>query len=143
MRLTHKDQQLLGALRANARASTTDIAKTLGISRSTVQKRLERLEANGVIAGYTVQLASQYLDAEIKAHVMITVQPRATDTIIKEMEKLNPVRAVYSVSGPYDLIVEVAAMSVTALDSVIDMLIAIEGVERTVSSVILSTRLKR
>jgi len=65
MRLTHKDQQLLGALRANARASTTDIAKTLGISRSTVQKRLERLEANGVIAGYTVQLASQYLDAPV------------------------------------------------------------------------------
>jgi len=74
---------------------------------------------------------------------MITVEPRATDAIIKEMEKLDPVRAIYSVSGPYDLIVEVAAMSVTALDGVIDMLIAIDGVERTVSSVILSTRLKR
>jgi len=143
MRLTFKDQQLLGALRSNARASTTDIAKNLGVSRSTVQKRLERLENEGVIAGYTVQLSSQYLDAEIKAHVMITVEPRATDAIIKEMEKLDPVRAIYSVSGPYDLIVEVAAMSVTALDGVIDMLIAIDGVERTVSSVILSTRLKR
>jgi len=143
MRLTFKDQQLLGALRSNARASTTDIAKNLGVSRSTVQKRLERLENEGVIAGYTVQLSSQYLDAEIKAHVMITVEPRATDAIIKEMKKLDPVRAIYSVSGPYDLIVEVAAMSVTALDGVIDMLIAIDGVERTVSSVILSTRLKR
>ena len=143
MRLTFKDQQLLGALRANARASTTDIAKTLGVSRSTVQKRLERLEGEGVITGYTVQLSSQYLDAEIKAHVMITVEPRATDAIIKQMANLNPVRAVYSVSGPYDLIVEIAAMSVTALDSVIDTLIAIEGVERTVSSVILSTRLMR
>jgi len=116
---------------------------SLGVSRSTVQKRLERLESQGVIAGYTVQLSSQYLDAEIKAHVMITVQPRSTDAIIKGMEKLDAVRAVYSVSGPYDLIAEVAAMSVTALDSVIDTLIAIEGVERTVSSVILSTRLMR
>lgn len=143
MRLTFKDQQLLGALRANARSSTTDIAKTLSVSRSTVQKRLERLESEGVIAGYTVQLSSQYLDAEIKAHVMVTVEPRATDTIIREMEKLDAVRSVYSVSGPYDLIVEVSAMSVTALDGVIDTLIAIDGVERTVSSVILSTRLKR
>ncbi|MGB0906490.1 MAG: Lrp/AsnC family transcriptional regulator [Maricaulaceae bacterium] len=143
MRLTFKDQQLLGALRANARATTTALAETLGVSRSTVQKRLERLEGEGVIAGYTVQLSSAYLDQEIKAHVTITVEPRATDAIITKMETINAVRAVYSVSGPYDLIVEVAAMSVTALDSVIDSLIAIDGVERTVSSVILSTRLKR
>lgn len=143
MRLTFKDQQLLGALRANARATTTALAETLGVSRSTVQKRLERLEDQGVIAGYTVQLSSAYLDQEIKAHVSITVEPRATDVIIKKMDVINAVRAVYSVSGPYDLIVEIAAMSVTALDSVIDSLIAIEGVERTVSSVILSTRLKR
>lgn len=143
MRLTFKDQQLLGALRGNARATTTELAKTLGVSRSTVQKRLERLEDEGVIAGYTVQLTSEYLDQEIKAHVTITVKPRATDTIIKTMGQLDAVRAVYSVSGPYDLIVEVAALSVTELDAVIDRIIAIEGVERTVSAVILSTRLKR
>lgn len=143
MRLTFKDQQLLGALRNNARASTTDIAKSLGLSRSTVQKRLERLEDAGVIAGYTIQLSSQYLDQEIKAHVMVTVEPRATDFIIAQMSQHTAVRALYSVSGPYDLIVEIAALSVTALDMVIDSLIAIDGVERTVSSVILSTRLKR
>ena len=143
MRLTYKDQQLLGALRDNARATTTDLAKTLGVSRSTIQKRLERLENEGVIAGYTVLLTSEYLDQEIKAHVTITVEPRSTDVIIKAMKDVDAVRAIYSVSGPYDLIVEIAAMSVTALDSVIDKIIAIDGVERTVSSVILSTRLKR
>lgn len=143
MRLTYKDQQLLGALRDNARATTTDLAKTLGVSRSTIQKRLERLENEGVIAGYTVLLKSEYLDQEIKAHVTITVKPRSTDAIIKSMKHLDAVRAIYSVSGPYDLIAEVAAMSVTELDSVIDTIIAIDGVERTVSSVILSTRLKR
>lgn len=143
MRLTFKDQQLLNVLRDNARASTTNIAKTLNVSRSTVQKRLERLETAGVIAGYTVQLSSQYLDSEIKAHVMITVQPRATQAIIERMKDLSAVHAVYSVSGPYDLIAEVAAMSASQLDEVIDTIIAIEGVNRTVSSVILSTRLKR
>jgi len=143
IRVTFKDQQLLGVLRGNARASTTDLAQMLGVSRSTVQKRLERLETEGVIAGYTVQLSSEYLDQEIKAHVMITVSPRMTAEIIKDMEKLDGVRAIYSVSGPHDLIAEVAAMSVTDLDKMIDQIIAIEGVVRTVSSVILSTRLKR
>lgn len=143
IRVTFKDQQLLAVLRGNARASTTDLAQMLGVSRSTVQKRLERLETENVIAGYTVQLSSEYLDQEIKAHVMITVSPRMTADIIKAMETIDGVRAIYSVSGPHDLIAEVAAMSVTDLDTMIDHIIAIDGVERTVSSVILSTRLKR
>lgn len=143
MRVTFKDQQLLAVLRGNARASTTELAQMLGVSRSTVQKRLERLQNEGVIAGYTVQLSSEYLDQEIKAHVMITVSPTMTADIIKAMEKLDGVRAIYSVSGPHDLIAEVAAMTVTELDKMIDNIIAIDGVERTVSSVILSTRLKR
>lgn len=143
MRVTFKDQQLLAVMRGNARASTTELAQILGVSRSTVQKRLERLESEGVIAGYTVQLSSEYLDQEIKAHVMITISPRMTTDIIKNMKKLDGVRAIYSVSGPHDLIAEFAAMSVTDLDKMIDEIIAIEGVERTVSSVILSTRLKR
>lgn len=143
IRVTFKDQQLLSVLRGKARASTTELAQILGVSRSTVQKRLERLETQGVISGYTVQLSSDYLDQEIKAHVMVTVSPHMTQDIIKAMETLDPVRAIYSVSGPHDLIVEVAAMSVNDLDNVIDNIIAIEGVERTVSSVILSTRLKR
>ena len=143
IRVTFKDQQLLAVLRGNARASTTELAQILRVSRSTVQKRLERLETEGVIAGYTVQLSSEYLDQEIKAHVMITVSPRMTADIIKAMEAIDGVRAVYSVSGPHDLIAEIVAMSVTGLDTMIDHLIAIDGVERTVSSVILSTRLKR
>ena len=143
MRVTFKDQQLLSVMRGNARASTTELAQILGVSRSTVQKRLERLETEGVIAGYTVQLSSDYLDQEIKAHIMITVSPRMTAEIITAMQKLDGVRAIYSVSGPHDLIAEVAAMSVTDLDAILDEILAIEGVERTVSSVILSTRLKR
>ncbi len=143
MRVTFKDQQLLNVLRDNARASVTEIAQILDVSRSTIQKRLERLEDNGVIAGYTVQLSSAYLDQEIKAHVSIKVEPRQTPDIIKEMKKIDAVRSIYSVSGPFDLITEIAAFDVSALDQVIDRIIDIQGVERTESSIILSTRLKR
>lgn len=143
MRVTFKDQQLLNILRGNARATTTDLAKMLGVSRSTVQKRIDRLEGEGVISGYTVELSSQYMDQEIRAHVSITVSPRMTKDIITAMTRFDGVRAIYSVSGRYDLIAEVAAFSVNDLDQIIDNIIAIDGVERTESSVILSTRLKR
>jgi len=90
-----------------------------------------------------VQLSSKYLDQEIKAHVMITVNPAMTAGIITSMKLLEGVRAIYSVSGPHDLIAEVAAISVDDLNHIIDRISAIDGVGRTVSSVILSTRLKR
>ncbi len=143
IRINPKDRYLLELLRENARSSITDLAQQLGVSRSTAQKRLERLEVDGIIQGYTVKLSSEFLDQEIKAHVLITVRPRHTADIIEAMKALNGVRAVYSVSGPYDLIAEIAALSVTELDLIIDRIISISGVERTVSSVILSTRLKR
>jgi len=143
MRVTFKDHQLLNVLRSDARATITEISKRLGISRSTAQKRLERLEQNGVIAGYTVRMSSAYLDREVRAQISITVSPRATQSIIKTMTNLDEVRSIYSVSGQFDLIVEVAALEVSHLDQVIDEIIAIEGVERTETSVILSTRLKR
>lgn len=143
MRITFKDQQLLSLLRSNARISITDLAKKLGVSRSTAQKRLEALENKNVIAGYTVQMSSTYLDQEVKAHISITVKPRMTRDIIAAMSAFDEVRSIYSVSGPFDLIAEVAAMEVSRLDRVIDGIIAIDGVERTESSVILSTRLKR
>ncbi|MEE9348070.1 MAG: Lrp/AsnC family transcriptional regulator [Robiginitomaculum sp.] len=143
MQISDKDQQVLTLLRENARMSTTDLAKILGLSRSTVQKRLERLEDTGVIEGYTVQLSAAYLDKEIKAHVSVTAQPKMLGETIEAMKHIAGVRAVYSVSGPFDMIAEVAAMSVRELDALIDSIIEIDGVERTVSSVILSTRLKR
>ncbi len=143
MRIGEKDKAVLNLLRENARATTTELAGKLGLSRSTVQKRLERLEDTGVIEGYTVQLSSAYMDQEIKAHVSITVEPRMTNEIIAAMSKMQGMRSIYSVSGPYDLICEIAALSVRELDAIIDDVIDIAGVERTVSSVILSTRLKR
>ncbi|EBU8132065.1 AsnC family transcriptional regulator, partial [Salmonella enterica subsp. enterica serovar Java] len=52
---TDPDQALLNLLRGNARASTTELARRLGLSRTTVQSRIERLERKGVIAGYSVR----------------------------------------------------------------------------------------
>ena len=56
MQLEPKDQRLLALLRDNARMSVIDMAKTLGVSRGTVQNRMRRLENQGVITGYTCLL---------------------------------------------------------------------------------------
>lgn len=137
------DRMLLALLRENARMPVAELARRLGVSRSTAQSRLERLERNGTIAGYAVRLSGGYLSSQIRAHLMVTVSPKLVGQVVKALEKLMEVRTVHSVSGTFDMIVIVEAPSVSELDSVIDRIGALEGVERTMSSIILSTRLER
>jgi DNA-binding Lrp family transcriptional regulator len=141
--LSEADQALIALLRENARASTAELARRLGVSRTTVQSRIERLETRGVIAGYGVRLSSDYEQGLVKAHVLLTVAPKAADAVVRSLRMLPEVRTVHSVSGTFDMIVVVEAPSIRDLDALLDRIGALDGVERTLSSIILSTRIDR
>ena len=141
--ITEAEQALLTLLRANARASTAELARQLGVSRTTVQSRIERLQQRGVIAGYGVRLAPDYEQGLVKAHVLLTVTPKLADKVVRSLEAMPPVRTVHSVSGNFDMIVIVDAPSIRDLDALLDRIGAMDGVERTSSSIILSTRVDR
>ena len=140
---TDADQALLSLLRENARASTADLARRLGVSRTTVQSRIERLEKRGVIAGYGVRLAAEYERTLVRAHVLVTVTPKLAERVVASLHAIPSVRTVHSVSGNFDMIVIVESPSIGDLDSLIDRIGVLEGVERTLSSIILSTRIDR
>ena len=137
------DQTLLNLLREDARASTAELARRLGVSRTTVQSRIERLERKGVIAGYSVRLGADYEKSLIQAHVLITVAPKLAAQVVARLSAIEAVRAVHSVSGSFDMIAMLAARSMAELDAAVDAIGALDGVERTLSSIILSTRLSR
>ncbi|MDE2357732.1 MAG: Lrp/AsnC family transcriptional regulator [Alphaproteobacteria bacterium] len=137
------DVRLLEALRLDARAPAARLGRQLGLSRTTVQSRIERLERQGVIAGYTVRLADQHERSRIRALILMTIQPRASAAVIAAARKLSAVRRLHAVSGPFDLIAEVATASVAEMDAMIDALGALEGVERTTSAIMLSTKIDR
>lgn len=137
------DERLLARLRDDARASVTELARALGLSRTTVQSRIERLERSGVIAGYTVRTGDAYADAQIHAYVLIVAVPKQAAQVAAAARRMPAVRRLRSVSGPFDLIAEVAAPTVSAMDTVIDALGALDGVERTTSSLVLSTKFDR
>ncbi|MFU8815880.1 MAG: Lrp/AsnC family transcriptional regulator [Pseudomonadales bacterium] len=140
---TQRDQQLIALLQENARQSTAELARRLGVSRSTVQSRLERLESSGVIAGYTVRLNEDYLQDQVAAFVLIEVAPKRSQAVSRQVQRRSEVQRLQSVSGHVDLIAEVRAGSVAALDAIIDDIGAIDGVERTTSLIVLSTRFVR
>jgi len=141
--LTNAEQALLTLLRADARASIAELARQLGVSRTTVQSRIERLEQRGIIAGYGVRLSPAYEQGLVKAHVLLTVTPKLADKVVRSLQAMPPVRTVHSVSGNFDMIVIVDAPSIRDLDALLDKIGAMDGVERTSSSIILSTRIDR
>ena len=137
------DAKLLFALRENARASTAELARMVGRSRTSVQSRIERLERQGVILGYGVRLAPEHGLGAVRAHVMIKVAPKEARAVTAALRAIPQVRLLHSVSGEVDLIAVAAASSVAEMDQVIDRIGELEGVERTTSSIILSTKFER
>lgn len=141
--INSQDQKLLMLLRQNARASITELAKAMHVSRSTVQNRIARLEAGGVIRGYSVQLGGEFSARQVEAHVSIKVFQKLTGRTNAALEGISQVSQLFSVSGEYDLIAIVQAQSLEELSAVLDDIGNLEGVERTNSAVVLETRFRR
>ena len=137
------DEKLMAVLREDGRATIALLARTVGRSRTSVQSRLERLERQGVIQGYTVRIAPEHAAGAVRAHVMIAVGPKEARAVIAALGKIEQVRVLHSVSGDVDLIAIAATATVAEMDEVIDRIGAIGGVERTTSSIILSTKFER
>jgi DNA-binding Lrp family transcriptional regulator len=141
--LDETDRALLALLREIARVSTAELARRLKLSRTTVQSRLDKLERQRTITGYTVVVPDQLEASLVRAHVMITMAPRQSGAIEATLRKIAEVRVLHSVSGPFDLIAIVAAHSIGELDALIDRIGELDGVERTTSAIVLSTRIER
>lgn len=137
------DEHLLGRLRENARAPVAELARALGLSRTTVQSRLARLERNGTIAGYAVKLAPAYEAGRVHAFVMLTVEPKQAAAVTAALKRLSGVRRLQSVSGPFDMIATVEAGGVAEMDGLIDQIGGVKGVERTNTALVLSTKFDR
>lgn len=137
------DQRILALLGENGRASTSEIGRKLRLSRTTVQSRIERLMARGVITGFTVRLGGAYERRQIHAHVMITTLPKLAAKVEAELRRLSEVRKLYAISGAHDFIALITTDSVREMDVLLDRIGVLEGVDRTQSSIILSTRIDR
>ncbi|SFL91206.1 Lrp/AsnC family transcriptional regulator [Marinobacter zhejiangensis] len=141
--INKQDQQLIALLRQNARASVSDLARALHLSRSTVQNRIARLESGGIIKGYSVEVGGEYTANQVEAHVSIKVHQKLTARTNSALEQIPNVAQLYAVSGEYDLLAIVQAQSLEALSAVLDDIGNLEGVERTNSAVVLETKFRR
>ena len=143
MALDSTDRALIALLQAHARESTANLARKLGIARTTVVARLARLERSGAIVGYTVRLGQDDARPQVRAHVGITLQPRSSAAVIRRLEKLPELLQLSSVSGEFDYIAILRADTTARLDALLDEIGLIDGVIKTTTSVVLALRIDR
>lgn len=134
------DHQLLSELRHNARASLSDLALTIGVSRATVRARIERLQAAGDIVGFSVVLKEDVTFDAVRALMLIGIEGRGTDRIVRTLTSLPQVRALHTTNGRWDLVVELGATTLEALDSVLSKIRRLDGVSTSETNLLLSTR---
>ena len=141
--MDNKDKKLLTLLSENARTSTSELARKMGMSRTTIQERIKKMEYKGIITGYTVKLSHEVMNKIITAHVTVKIEPKAEASVIRLIKKLPGAYSLYTISGEFDLIVILRAESPSELDNALSELISIKGVVRTKTSIILSTKFER
>jgi DNA-binding Lrp family transcriptional regulator len=141
--MTPEDRRLVALLRANARESTAALARKLGVARTTVQERIRRLETAGVIAGYTVRIAEEAVRHVLSAQVLLNVSPRQSERVVAELKAMPNCTALRAVSGVYDYIATVEADTTAELDRWLDRIGQVQGIERTQTLVVLSTKFER
>ena len=137
------DQDLLKLLQENSRRTVSDIAKKMGLSRATVQHRMERLERTGVIQGYTIKINPILERQNVSAYVMISVVPKKNSSIVRQLFKIPQMEMLCTISGQYDMIAKITESTTQTLDQTLDQIANLDGVEKTLSHIVLSRKVDR
>lgn len=134
------DEHLVAALRHDARASLSELAQRLGLSRTTVRSRIDRLKQRGDVLGFTVVLRDDTRADPVRGLMMIGIEGRGTERIVRQLQGLAEVRAIHSTNGRWDLIVELGTQTLEALDAVLVKIRRFEGVSTSETNLLLATR---
>lgn len=136
------DRRLIALLQDNARLSTVQLAKTVGLSRSAVQERIARLEDSGVIAQYTVRLGSG--GEPLRAWLLLRYADGfSCDDVMPHLGALPQVQACHSVAGETDMLVLVQAETPSMLSDVREAIAGFKGIDDVTTLPVLRTLLER
>jgi DNA-binding Lrp family transcriptional regulator len=134
------DRKLLSLLRRDARASLSELADALGVTRATVRARIERMRARGEIEGFTVVTRGGDEAAPVRGLMMLAIEGAGAGRLTERLLGWPEVVAVHSTNGRWDLIVEIGTDTLAALDRVLAEIRAQPGVRSSETSLLLTTR---
>jgi DNA-binding Lrp family transcriptional regulator len=134
------DQRLIALLRADSRTPAASLAKTLKVSRGTVQNRIERLVARGVVQGFTIKTQPDMDANRVRAVMTIAIEGERSGAVVKTLKGFPEVSAVHTTNGRWDLVAELDVDTLGAFSRALDRIRQIEGIASTETSILLATQ---
>lgn len=134
------DRRLIALLRADSRTAAAALAKTLKVSRGTVQNRIDRLLTRGVIQGFTVKTRPDVEANRVRAIMSIAVEGERSAAVVKQLKGFPEVATVHTTNGRWDLIAELDVETLAAFSATLDAVRQIEGIASTETSILLATQ---
>ena len=124
------DRTILGSLREDARISLRDMSRRSGISDATIQFRLKRMKANGVIDRFTIMANPTATGYMVTAIILVQTDNERHDQVVESLADVPEITEVYEILGEYDLFLKVWSKSLDDLNALInDRIRPIEGIE--------------
>ncbi len=142
-KLDDVDRNIIGILQANGREPIASLARKVDLSRSAAQERLARLEKNGVISGYTIQLGNSKVKPHVSAYLLLYLEGPICERVLPSIAALPEVKKSQSVGGEIDMILFVETNSLEELYNVRARVEAIRGVSKVTSGIVLVDRFDR
>lgn len=133
------DHKLIALLRSDARRSVAALAGDLGVSRATVRSRIDRLLETGVISGFTIAVREQASRHQVRAVMMIAVEGRGLDKVLKRLHGYPEVRKLHSTNGRWDVVAELVTDTLPAFDALLGRIRSIDGITSTETNILLSS----
>lgn len=136
--MDEKNLQILRLLQQNARLPLKTLAGKVGLARSSVRERIARMEAEGVILGYKAEVRpSSFREDGVRALLMIRLGRTPARETVSRMTALPNVRRCFSVSGDIDLVVEIEAGTMSALNATRDEIALLTDVADVTTAIVL------
>jgi DNA-binding Lrp family transcriptional regulator len=138
------DRQIVALLRQDARRSFQSIGMRVALSAPAVKRRVDRLEADGVIRGYSAQVDPGRFGWGTHAFVALYCEGRMAAAEVRDAVEDHPeVEAAYTVAGEASAVVHVRARDTAHLEETLERLRDRPGITRTQTQIVLSTLFER
>jgi DNA-binding Lrp family transcriptional regulator len=136
------DRRLVSLLRDNARLPVASLASILGVSRATVQNRIDKLMRDGTITGFTIRLRPDAEPSTVCAIMMIEIEGERSEHILKVLRGYPEVSAIHTTNGRWDLVVELKTANLDAFDKALRRIREMKGIASSETSLLLSSHRK-
>jgi len=133
------DRKLVGLLRADARTPVATLARALKVSRGTVQNRIDRMVAKGLIIGFTLKVRPDAEADRVRAIMAIAVEGERSGAVLKALRGFPQVDAVHMTNGRWDMLAELNTEGLNDFSRLLDQVRLIEGISATETSLLLAT----